>query len=132
MMSSRDIEHSATVLVVDDEADMRFLACTVLKAAGLQIVAEAGDGDEALVELRAMKPAPVPTVVLLDNQMPGPNGIDVAAQIRADLPDQLIVLFSAHLSEEVMAEATRLGITYVSKTEVMRLGTIVSDLIAAD
>jgi CheY-like chemotaxis protein len=131
MMSASERKHPATVLVVDDEPDMRFLACTVLKAAGLQIAAEAADGDEALVEPRAMKPPPVPTVVLPDNRMPGPSGLEVAAQIHADLPDQLIVRFSAHLSEEVVAEATRLGIPYVSKTKAMRLGKIVSDLIAA-
>jgi CheY-like chemotaxis protein len=128
-MSASRLGHHAIVLVVDDDPDMRFLACTVLKAAGLQIAAEAADGHEALAELRAMKPPPIPTVVLLDNQMPGPIGLEVASQIRADLPNQLIVLFSAHLSDQLLAEATRLGIACVPKTEVMRLGTIVSDLI---
>jgi two-component system chemotaxis response regulator CheY len=131
IMSPTELEHPATVLVVDDEPDMRMLACTVLTAAGFQIAAEAANGHDALAKLRTMQPPQVPTVVLLDNQMPGPRGLDVAAQIRAEHGDQLIVLFSAYLSQDVVAEATMLGIEPVSKTDMMRLGTIMADLVAA-
>ena len=121
-----------TVLVVDDAPDMRFLARAVLEAHGLRVVGEAADGPEALIRFRALAPPPVPTVILLDNQMPGPTGLEVARQILADAPDQIIVLFSAYLSEDVMAEALRMGVAAcVSKIDVNNLATIITDLVAS-
>jgi two-component system, chemotaxis family, chemotaxis protein CheY len=121
-----------TVLVVDDAPDMRFLAKAVLESSGLRVVGEAADGPEALLRVRDLDPPPVPTVILLDNQMPGPTGLEVAAEILARTPEQLIVLFSAYLSDEVIAEATRMGVAAcVSKVEVNNLPTIIRDLVAS-
>ena len=120
-----------TVLVVDDAPDMRFLARAVLESSGLRVVAEAADGPEALLAFRDLDPPPVPTVILLDNQMPGPSGLEVAAEILARMPDQIIVLFSAYLSDEVIAEAERMGVAAcVSKVDVNNLATIIRDLVA--
>ena len=119
-----------TVLVVDDAPDMRVLARAVLEAAGLQVVAEAADGPEALVRFRDLDPPPVPTVILLDNMMPGLTGLEVAERILADNPGQLIVLFSAYLSDEVKVEADRLGVTAcVSKVDVSKLGDIIRKVV---
>lgn len=121
-----------TVLVVDDEPDMRFLARAVLESAGVRVVGEASDGLEALTRFRDLAPPPVPTVILLDNRMPGPSGLDVAAEILAEIPDQLIVLFSAYLNDEVSTEAARLGVAAcVSKIEVNKLAEIIKDLVAS-
>ena len=120
-----------TVLVVDDAPDMRFLARAVLESSGLRVVAEAADGPEALLRFRDLDPPPVPTVILLDNQMPGPSGLEVAAEILTTMPDQLIVLFSAYLSDEVIAEATAMGVAAcVSKVDVNNLAAIIRDLVA--
>jgi len=121
-----------TVLVVDDAPDMRFLAKAVLESSGLHVVAEAADGPEALLRVRDLDPPPVPTVILLDNQMPGPTGLEVAAEILAGTPEQIIVLFSAYLSDEVIAEATRMGVAAcVSKIDVNKLAGIIQDLVAS-
>jgi CheY-like chemotaxis protein len=121
-----------TVLVVDDAPDMRFLARAVLESSGLKVVAEAADGHEALLRVHELDPPPVPTVILLDNQMPGPSGLEVAAQILARTPTQLIVLFSAYLSDEMTAEATRIGVAAcVSKVDVNNLAGIIRDLVAS-
>jgi two-component system chemotaxis response regulator CheY len=121
-----------TILVVDDDPDMRFLARAVLEKSGIEIAGEAADGPEALVRLRELEPPPIPTVILLDNQMPGPTGLEVAAQILADLPEQLIVLFSAYLSEAIVAEASELGVTAcVSKNDALNLSEIIHDLVDA-
>ena len=121
---------ATTVLVVDDAPDMRFLARAVLESAGLTVVSEAADGPEALERVSALDPPPVPTVILLDNMMPGLTGLEVAERVLAATPEQLIVLFSAYLSDEVKAEAARLGITAcVSKVDVSNLGEIIRKLV---
>jgi CheY-like chemotaxis protein len=121
-----------TILVVDDAADMRFLARAVLESAGMRVVAEAADGQEALDRFRELQPPPIPTVILLDNQMPRLTGVEVAETILAEAPNQLIVLFSAYLSETVIAEANRLGVAAcVSKTEVSKLPEIIERVAAA-
>jgi len=120
-----------TVLVVDDAPDMRFLARSVLESSGVHVVAEAADGPEALTAFRELDPPPVPTVILLDNQMPGPSGLEVAQEMLAHAPDQLIVLFSAYLSPEVIAQAEQIGVAAcVSKVDVTRLASIIKDLVA--
>jgi two-component system chemotaxis response regulator CheY len=124
------VTSTLTILVVDDEPDMRYLARVVLEQGGISVTAEAGDGPEALVKLRELEPPPVPTVILLDNQMPGPSGLEVAAQILTCLPDQLIVLFSAYLSDDIVREAERLGVAAcVSKGDALNLAEIIRDLV---
>lgn len=118
-----------TILVVDDAPDMRFLARAVLERAGIEVVAEATDGHEALEAFHSLDPPPIPTVIVLDNMMPGLTGLEAAKAMLAAFPEQLIVLFSAFLSEEVEAEAARLGIAAcVSKIDVTRLPEIVKRL----
>jgi two-component system chemotaxis response regulator CheY len=121
---------AVTILVVDDDPDMRFLARAVLERAGIEIAAEAADGREALAKLSELEPPPVPTVVVLDNQMPGQTGLEVAEQILSDIPDQLIVLFSAYLNDDIVAQAERLGVTQcVSKNDALELAEIIEDMV---
>jgi len=118
-----------TTLIVDDEPDMRVLARVVLEQAGFEVTAEAGDGNEAITKLRELGLPSIPTVILLDNQMPGPTGLEVAARILRCVPDQLIVLFSAYLNDEFIAAADELGIACVAKAEALNLGPIIQDLL---
>ena len=118
-----------TTLVVDDDADMRLLVRSVLRRGGIDVVGEAADGTQALARFEELT-SPVPTVVLLDNQMPDLTGIEVAGRIRRSSPDQLIVLFSAYLSEAIVAEAGELGIAAcVSKTDALKLSEIIHGLV---
>jgi CheY-like chemotaxis protein len=72
----------------------------------------------------------VPTVILLDNRMPGPSGIEVAAQLLADTPNQIIVLFSAYLTDEDQRVAAELGVARcLSKKHVTELPQIILDLV---
>jgi CheY-like chemotaxis protein len=119
-----------TILVVDDDPDMRFLARAVLERSGIEIAAEAADGAEAMSKLMELEPPPIPTVVVLDNQMPGQTGLEVAAEILTTLPDQLIILFSAYLNNDIVAEAARLGVTRcVSKNDALDLAEIIEELV---
>src|SRR4051794_28048489 len=85
---------------------------------GLEISGEAAVGVEALKEWRA-NPA---VVVILDNRMPGMNGIEVAEQILAESPGQHIILFSAYLDPDTEAAARRVGVRRcLDKTQISRL-----------
>lgn len=119
------------VLVVDDELDMRLLVRVVIESAhgDLEIAGEACDGDEALRFWRA-QPVP-PDVVVLDWRMPGLNGLDVAALMLAERPDQLIVLYSAYLDDRTRADAHQLGVARcLAKGDVAQLPDIVRELMA--
>jgi CheY-like chemotaxis protein len=118
-----------TILIVDDDADMRLLARHVLSSAGIIVAAEAHDGPAALAELDRLDPPPVPSVVLLDNQMPGPTGLEVAREILSRVPTQLIVLFSAYLDDAIIERAKAIGITAcISKSQALDLGRIITGL----
>jgi diguanylate cyclase (GGDEF)-like protein len=69
----------ARVLLVDDDTDVHALVTAMLRPLGVTLE-HAGDGAEALQRLRQ---APV-DLVLLDYEMPGRNGLDVLAELRAD------------------------------------------------
>jgi CheY-like chemotaxis protein len=122
-----------TMLIVDDELDMRMLVRLVIEMAnnGLTIVGEAADGMEALKVWRDLDGPPVPDVVILDNRMPELSGLDVAAQILHERPSQLIMLYSAFLDDSVRARAAEIGITMcVSKHELEDLPTLIRALTA--
>ena len=70
----------APVLVVDDETGQREMLRLLLEDAGFQ-VQEASTGEAGLAALRA---APQPMVVLLDQRMPGMDGDEVLAIVAAD------------------------------------------------
>lgn len=116
-------------MVVDDDADMRLLVRTVLRHGGIEVVGEAADGTTALQQLNELPHRP--TVVLLDNQMPDHTGMEIAGAIRRRTPEQVIVLFSAYLSDAIIAEAEQMGIAAcVSKTDALKLAEIIRDLVA--
>ena len=108
------------VLVVDDESDMRLLVEAVIERAneGLAVVGLATTGAEAIARWREIDP----DVILLDHQMPDMTGLEAAALILAEQPDQRIILFSAYLDAEIRAQAAELGIlACVPKTELSRI-----------
>jgi two-component system, chemotaxis family, chemotaxis protein CheY len=119
-----------SVFVVDDEPEMRMLARVFLERGGFNVVDEAEDGSQALERFQELNPPPVPSVVLLDNRMPGLTGLEVAEQMLARHPSQVIVLFSAHLDSAVKDKARAIGITAcVSKMEASRLSEIIRGLL---
>ena len=123
--------HHPTVLIVDDEVDMRLLVRTILESAGLgvEVVGEAADGLDALAVFETLSPPEIPDVVILDNRMPGRSGIEVAGEMLREEPRQNIVLFSAFLTPELEAQADELGIrACVGKNDFDRLPELVREL----
>ena len=119
-----------TVLIVDDEPEIRELARIFLELDGFEVVGEASDGAQAVQRFIDLDPPPVPTVVLLDNRMPVLTGLQAAELILDHNPHQLIVIFSAFMDDATEARARSLGIAAcVSKTDAAELPGIVRALL---
>jgi CheY-like chemotaxis protein len=130
MTATVGTEIAPSVFVVDDEPEMRLLARVFLERGGFDVVDEAEDGPQALERFHELNPPPIPSVVLLDNRMPGLTGLEVAEQMLALHPSQVIVLFSAHLEPIVEEKARAIGIAAcVSKTKASRLPGIMRTLL---
>jgi CheY-like chemotaxis protein len=122
------------VLIVDDEADIRLLVRVILESAAgdIDVVAEAADGPAALHEFERLDPPRVPDVIVLDNQMPGRSGLEIAAGMLEQHPEQRIILFSAYLDDSIRAEASALGLyACLDKTRSEQLPALVLAAIAA-
>jgi DNA-binding response OmpR family regulator len=93
------IRKRQTVLIADDEADLRVLVHTTIESPYYQVI-EARDGDEAWTLIKERKPA----LVLLDINMPRRSGFDILTSIRAD-PElrgmQVMMLTSSHDQADV-------------------------------
>lgn len=91
-----------TVLIVDDEPDVRLVARVILEAAGYEIE-EAESGEAALDVLGR---GPMPDVLLLDVRMPGIDGWEVLRRVR-DSPGRLcelpVVIFTADIASAELA-----------------------------
>ncbi|MFO0676493.1 MAG: response regulator transcription factor [Polyangiaceae bacterium] len=92
------------VLIVEDDAALRLAMTKALRAAGYVIVV-AKTGDEGL-ELALADP---PDVVLLDVMMPGKNGYEVLAELRARDPELPIVMITAKAEEADKVRGLELG-----------------------
>lgn len=92
------------VLVVDDEPGVRSFAVTALKRAGME-VAEAADAPEALRRLRRESFA----VVVTDLRMPGPDGLSLLDQVRADHPDTEVIVLTAYGTIDTAVDAMKRG-----------------------
>lgn len=102
----------------------------VFTAGDIHVAAEAADGREAVDAFRALHACRPPSVVVLDNRMPGLSGLEAAAEILRHAPGQLIILITASIDDQLRAEAARLGIARaLSKRETTALPRIVRALV---
>jgi DNA-binding NarL/FixJ family response regulator len=103
-----DPEAPATrVMVVDDHPLWRDAVERDLVAAGLDVVAVAADGREALARF----PAARPDVVVLDLQIPPPDGVAVTAEIVRQDPDIRVLVLSASGEHADVLAAVKAGAT---------------------
>jgi two-component system nitrogen regulation response regulator NtrX len=93
-----------TILVVDDEDDIRSSLRMILEYEGMQMI-EASSGAEALKRVEQHGP----DAVLLDIKMRGIDGLEVLAQLRQSRPELPVVMISGHGTISTAVEATRLG-----------------------
>lgn len=95
--------NQSTVLIVDDEPQIRRVLCTMLTSQGYPVI-EARSGDEALEKIRHEKIE----LILLDVNMPGRSGVDTCAEIRRanDVP---IIMLTVRNSERDKVQALDAG-----------------------
>lgn len=98
---------SLTVVVADDDTDIRELIMITARRAGLEVVAAVADGDAALAAIRENRP----DLAILDVSMPGQDGFDVCRAVRADtrLDETRLLLLSASVDEKAQAVGRAAG-----------------------
>jgi len=102
----------ATILIVDDSKLARIVlakAITALQPEWTRV--EAGNADEALAIVERQ---PV-DVAVLDYNMPGKDGLALAAELRSQFPSMSIAVATANVQDEVIAAARATNATFISK-----------------
>lgn len=94
------------VLLADDHSLVRAGIRALLRdLPGIEVVAETGDGREAVNLVKQH----LPDAVLMDITMPGLNGLDATAQIAKRHPEVGVIILSMHATEAYVLEALRAG-----------------------
>jgi DNA-binding NarL/FixJ family response regulator len=100
------MENEIQVLIADDHPIVREgLRQTIESDSGLKVVAEAGDGLEALAKIRQYQPQ----VVILDIDIPKMDGFEVALAMRKEEIKTEIVFLTVHREESFMKKALGVG-----------------------
>jgi DNA-binding NarL/FixJ family response regulator len=107
------------VVLAEDEVLLREGLASVLAANGFEVVGQAGDARELLAVLRTTRPA----LAVIDIRMPpgfALEGLDAARTIRAERPEVVILLLSAHVEVEHALEllGAGAGVGYLLKSRV--------------
>jgi len=92
-----------SILIVEDEADMRDLVGEVLK--GTYTVSTADTG----AALKQAFTGPQPDVILLDLKLPDADGLDLLPQIKKQWPDTQVIVLTGNATFDAAIKATKLG-----------------------
>lgn len=106
-----DQQGQATVLVIDDDPEMRALLKVFLEREGHRVIEKSG-GEAAMATVESERI----DAVVLDKEMPGIGGFDFLSFIRRRCPEIPVILITAFGGPAVEEEALRRGATrYVEK-----------------
>lgn len=109
-----DPVRSRSVIVADDDPDVRTLVAIAIERSGLELIDELGDGNSAWEAIEAFKP----DMVVLDVSMPGKSGLEVTRLIRADpsVANIAVILLSAGVGDDSREAGMAAGATeYLTK-----------------
>src|SRR4051812_29204623 len=99
------------VFICDDAPSYRHLLRAVLEPEGIDVVGEAGNGQECLNRVGDARP----DVVLLDINMPVMDGISTLPHLRAQAPDTAVVLLTSASPTEVPEPAREQASAFLRK-----------------
>jgi DNA-binding NarL/FixJ family response regulator len=95
------------ILLADDHVLVRAGVRALLESVeGVEVVAEAGDGHEALRLVAQHRP----DLVLMDISLPSLQGLEAAARVVKGYPQTRVIILSMHNDEEYVRQALRLGV----------------------
>lgn len=94
------------IVLADDHKILRNGVKALLETeADLRVVGEAGDGLEAIKQVKGLQP----DILVVDISMPGLNGIDVIKQVRKCAPKTGVIVLSMHSAEVYVLQALEAG-----------------------
>lgn len=105
-MGAPDPGTTIRVLVVDDHPPMRMGLVALIKSQpGMDVIAEASDGEEAIEVYEDV----LPDVVLMDLRMPGMGGVEAILAIRKKFPEARVIVLSTYDLDEDIHRALQSG-----------------------
>ncbi|MBB6021340.1 NarL family two-component system response regulator LiaR [Paenibacillus sp. JGP012] len=106
------------VMIVDDHDMVRMgLKTYLMLEPAFHVMAEAGNGQDALEQLRQMKDTDKPDLILMDLMMPVMNGAEATKAIMSEFPGMKIVMLTSFLEDDLVVQAIEAGaVSYVLKT----------------
>jgi two-component system, NarL family, response regulator DegU len=111
-----DGEAVTRLLIADDHTMLREALRRAMEAAGIVVVGEAGDGEDAIRLVAELRP----DVVLMDISMPVLDGVEATRQIHRDHPETKVVVLTMHADASVIKQALAAGaVGYVVKDSSM-------------
>ena len=94
------------VLLADDHRIMRAsLAGLLRNQPGIEVVGQAGDGQEVIEKARALRP----DVIVMDVTMPVVDGVEATRRLTAELPDLFVIALSMHEKEDMQRAMREAG-----------------------
>jgi two-component system response regulator NreC len=93
------------VLVADDHAIVKESLVSLLEEHDFDVIGAVGDGQALLGTARRLRP----DVIVTDLSMPGLNGLDVLARLKAERVDSKVILLTMHHDADLATHALRAG-----------------------
>jgi two-component system chemotaxis response regulator CheY len=114
MAEDRNSDSRPSVLIVDDNPEMRHAVAQTFSSDGFRVCGEAKDGKEGVDLVKQL----APDLIILDLAMPVMNGLNAAIEIRKIAPSTPIILFTMFHDKDIAEYALKVGVNLVlSKTE---------------